>query len=73
MTFPVSARCARTGVLLAREVSWPVADLRVDWEEGDPIAALQRQWEQYAPQMEDYVTRALDPSTAPGFGVPGDP
>ncbi len=26
-----------------------------------------------SPQMKDYVTRALDPSTAPAFGVPGDP
>jgi hypothetical protein len=27
----------------------------------------------FQPQMNDYVTRALEPSSAPAFGVPGDP
>jgi uncharacterized Ntn-hydrolase superfamily protein len=61
------------GLLLVREVPWPVADLRVDWHETDPIAALAEVWTIFKPQMDDYVTRALDPSQAPGFGVPGDP
>ena len=61
------------GLLLVREVPWPVADLRVDWHERDPIAALAEVWTIFKPQMDDYVTRALDPSAAPGFGVPGDP
>jgi hypothetical protein len=26
----------------------------------------------YEPQLEAYVTRAIDPSFAPSFGVPGD-
>ncbi|NVJ93061.1 MAG: DUF1028 domain-containing protein, partial [Methylocystaceae bacterium] len=26
----------------------------------------------YKPQLNDYVTRALDPSGAPSYGVPGD-
>jgi hypothetical protein len=30
-------------------------------------------WQAYRPQMNDYVTRALDPAAAPGYGVPGDP
>jgi uncharacterized Ntn-hydrolase superfamily protein len=60
------------GMLLVREVPWPVADLRVDWSDGDPIADLQRVWAIYKPQLEDYVTRALNPTTAPSFGVPGD-
>jgi len=60
------------GMLLVREVPWPVADLRVDWSDGDPIADLKRLWEIYKPQLEDYVTRALDPTAAPAFGVPGD-
>jgi len=29
-------------------------------------------WEVWRPQMDDYVTRALDPSAAPSYGVPGD-
>lgn len=60
------------GMKLVREVSWPVADLRVDWTEGCPIAELAKIWAIYKPQLEDYVTRALDPSAAPSYGVPGD-
>jgi uncharacterized Ntn-hydrolase superfamily protein len=59
------------GLLIVREVEWPVIDLRVDWSDS-PIADLERLWTIYAPQMEDYVRRALDPSAAPSFGVPGD-
>ena len=60
------------GLLLVRNVSWPVADLRVDWSDGDPIQALQQLWAIYEPQLEAYVTRAIDPTAAPSFGVPGD-
>ncbi len=60
------------GVLIVRDVPWPVADLRIDWSDGDPIAELRRLWDIYKPQLEDYVTRALDPTAAPSFGVPGD-
>jgi uncharacterized Ntn-hydrolase superfamily protein len=51
---------------------WPVVDLRVDWTDGDPIAELNQLWQAYKPQMQDYITRALDPRSAPGYGVPGD-
>jgi uncharacterized Ntn-hydrolase superfamily protein len=51
---------------------WPLVDLRVDWSEDGPIAGLRELWERFRPQMHDYVTRALDPSTAPAFGVAGD-
>ena len=61
------------GLLIVREVSWPIADLRVDWSEEDPIASLSALWGVYAPQIDDYVRRALDPGAAPSFGVPGDP
>lgn len=60
------------GLLLVRDMPWPLADLRVDWHEDDPIDALAALWELYAPQMESYVTRALDPRAAPSYGVPGD-
>jgi uncharacterized Ntn-hydrolase superfamily protein len=60
------------GMVLVRDVEWYVADLRVDWSEGDPIADLERLWEVYAPQLDAYVTRALDPTEAPSYGVPGD-
>jgi hypothetical protein len=34
---------------------------------------LRELWRLYEPQMKDYVTRALDPRSAPAYGVPGDP
>ena len=60
------------GMLMVREVSWPVADLRVDWAEEDPIGALEALWGIYKPQLEDYVTRALNPSGSKSYGVPGN-
>lgn len=60
------------GLLVAHEQAWPLVDLRVDWSEADPIAELAAIWEGWAPQMDDYVTRALDPADAPSYGVPGD-
>lgn len=60
-------------VLVVDDVAWPVTDLRVDWTEGDPIDELQELWLRWKPQARDYVTRALDPSSAPSFGVAGDP
>lgn len=59
------------GLLVAGAETWPLTDLRVDWDETDPIGRLQAIWEIWAPQMHDYVRRALDPDAAPGFGVPG--
>jgi len=60
------------GMMLVREVPWPVADLRVDWSENCPISELGKLWEIYAPQLDDYVVRALEPGAAPSYGVPGD-
>ncbi|MEM7408478.1 MAG: DUF1028 domain-containing protein [Pseudomonadota bacterium] len=60
------------GLKLVREVEWPVADLRVDWTDGCPVTELRALWAIYEPQLEDYVTRALDPGAAPSYGVPGD-
>lgn len=60
------------GMKLVRDVSWPAADLRCDWTEGCPIAELAKLWGIYKPQLEGYITRAINPSEAPSFGVPGD-
>ena len=60
------------GMLLVRDVPWPVAELRCDWTEECPIEAIAKAWEVYKPQLDDYVTRALDPTAAPSYGVPGD-
>lgn len=59
-------------LLVVDEQEWPLVDLRVDWDDEDPIRALQKLWRDYEPQMQDYVTRALDPDSAPSYGVPGD-
>lgn len=60
------------GMLLVRNVAWPVADLRVDWHETDPIGELAKLWELWEPQLEAYVSRGINPSVAPSYGVPGD-
>jgi len=59
------------GLVVCDTQSWPLADLRVDWDD-EPIERLAQLWQLYRPQMDDYVTRALDPSAAPSYGVPGD-
>ncbi|MEQ8654885.1 MAG: DUF1028 domain-containing protein [Kiloniellales bacterium] len=60
------------GMKLVGEVAWPVADLRVDWSEDCPIEGLAALWDIYKPQLDAYVTRALNPAAAPSYGVPGD-
>ncbi len=53
--------------------TFPLVSLRVDWDDGDPIARLRKLWEDYKPQMGAYLQRAIDPTQAPSYGVPGDP
>lgn len=60
------------GMKLVREVPWPVADLRCDWTEACPVTELAALWDIYRPQLDAYVTRAINPSDAPAYGVPGD-
>ncbi|MGA9025995.1 MAG: DUF1028 domain-containing protein [Steroidobacteraceae bacterium] len=60
------------GLLVVRDVAWPIVDLRVDWTEEDPVAALAVLWRIFAPQIDDYVARATNPAHAPSFGVAGD-
>jgi uncharacterized Ntn-hydrolase superfamily protein len=60
-------------LLIVRDLSWPIVDLRVDWSEDRPITQLRDLWAIYAPQIDAYVGRALNPKHSPGFGVPGDP
>jgi len=59
------------GVVVCGDAAWPITDLRVDWHD-TPIEELAAVWQVWAPQEADYVTRALDPDSAPGFGVPGE-
>ena len=60
------------GLLLVDRLSWPLAELRCDWTDACPIAAVTEAWAVYRPQMGAYVQRALDPRAAPSYGVPGD-
>ena len=60
------------GLLIGGQPSWPLAELRIDWDQ-DPIAAMLAGWQVYEPQIDDYVTRAYNPDDAPSYGVPGDP
>jgi uncharacterized Ntn-hydrolase superfamily protein len=60
------------GLQICDKVTWPAADLRCDWTEGDPIETLAAAWDVYKPQIDAYVQRALDPRAAPSYGVPGD-
>lgn len=59
-------------LVVVGDVSWPIVDLRVDWADHDPIGQLAQLWQAYRPQLQDYLTRALDPTQAPSYGVPGD-
>ncbi len=58
-------RMRSAGLKLVRDMPWPVADLRVDWTDGDPIEELAGLWARYEPQLDDFVARALDPANAP--------
>lgn len=60
------------GMTIVDTVAWPVTDLRIDWSDGDVMTELEALWTLWKDQAEAYVTRALDPSTAPSYGVPGD-
>jgi len=61
------------GLVVVDAVAWPVTDLRVDWDEADPIGRLGTLWALWSPQAAAYVTRALNPAGAPSYGVAGDP
>jgi uncharacterized Ntn-hydrolase superfamily protein len=58
-------------MVMAKDIHWPIVDLRLDWSE-NPIDDLAIAWQVYEPQMNDYIARAVDPTTAPSYGVPGD-
>lgn len=60
------------GLLIVDRQAWPYAELRCDWTADCPITAIAAAWAVYKPQADDYVTRALDPTEAPSYGVPGD-
>jgi uncharacterized Ntn-hydrolase superfamily protein len=60
-------------LIVYHEQDFPLVSLRVDWDDADPIRILRKLWEDYKPQMGAYLQRAVDPTQAPSYGVPGDP
>ena len=60
------------GLKIAYEHSWPLIDLRIDWADKKPILQLTHLWKSYEPQSTDYNARAINPTKAPSYGVPGD-
>lgn len=60
------------GLSVVRDAGWRVTDLRVDWTDNNPIAELESLLDAWIPQRDDYVTRGLNPTFAPSYGVPGD-
>ena len=59
-------------LVVVGDLTWPIVNLRVDWADENPMGELDKLWQAYRPQMQDYIDRALNPSKAPGYGVPGD-
>lgn len=59
-------------LVVVDQLPWPIVNLRVDWADTDPLGALDRLWQAYRPQLQDYIDRALNPHIAPGYAVPGD-
>ncbi|APV43019.1 fimbrial assembly protein FimA [Pseudomonas frederiksbergensis] len=59
-------------VVVVGELTWPIINLRVDWADHDPIGQLEKLWDAYRPQVQDYIDRALAPDNSPGYGVAGD-
>ncbi|HEY6432998.1 MAG TPA: DUF1028 domain-containing protein [Acetobacteraceae bacterium] len=47
-------------LLVVGEDEFPLIDLRIDWHD-QPIAALRALWERYAPLVNEFRLRALDP------------
>lgn len=60
-------------LIVHHEQAFPLVNLRVDWADENPIRVLRKLWEDYKPQMGAYLQRAIDPTKAPSYGVPGDP
>lgn len=61
-----------SALIVVHAHAFPLVDLRCDWDEEAPIARLRSLWTAYEPQMQAYLTRALDPSAAPSYKVAGD-
>lgn len=59
------------GLAVVRDIDWYSTDLRVDWHD-TPLAELRELLAVWLPGRDNYVTRGIDPTLAPAYGVPGD-
>lgn len=50
-------------LLVVEQHSFPLIDLRIDWHD-HPVGELRALWTRYAPLVNDFVTRAIDPDNA---------
>lgn len=62
------------GVKVYSQYAWPIVDLRVDWDSvpDNAVHQLSHIWKEYEPQLEAYITRAINPAGSESYGVPGD-
>ena len=62
-------------LVVAKDVNWPVVNLRVDWDDepDHAVKQLRHVWNNYQPQMQAYITRSVNPANSEPYGVPGDP
>ncbi len=54
------------GLLVVHDQPWPLADLRVDWQDS-PLRTLRELWKRYEPQIKTFLSWALSPDEAPPF------
>jgi uncharacterized Ntn-hydrolase superfamily protein len=54
-----------SALLVVEKEVFPLVDLRVD-DAPEAISALRALWNAYAPSVEVFVTRAVNPDAAPG-------
>jgi len=51
-------------LLVVHELPWPLVNLRVDWSDRRPVESLLDLWSRYRPEMNSYVTWAVNPTEA---------
>jgi uncharacterized Ntn-hydrolase superfamily protein len=57
----VGANERSAGLRVVDREGFPLVDLRIDWDETDPVGRLGELWDRYRGEMELYRQRAIDP------------
>ncbi len=58
-------------LIVYHQQDFPLVNLRVDWDDENPIKFLRKLWEDYRPQMGAYLQRAIDPHRSAQLRRPG--